>query len=48
MKNTITEAEMENTVEKINSGLDKAEDWINDLEDSVVESNKNKKKKSKG
>ena len=35
MKNTWSE--MKNTLEKKNSGLDEAEEWISDLEDKVVE-----------
>ena len=35
MNNTITE--MKNTLEGINSRITEAEEWINDLEDRVVE-----------
>ena len=35
MKNTITE--MKNTLEEINSRLGNTEEWVNDLENRVVE-----------
>ena len=37
MKNSITK--MKNTLEGINSRLEKAEKWIRELEDRVMESN---------
>ena len=42
-----TTAEMKNTVEKINSGLEDSEEWIRDLEDRVVETSQTAEEKEK-
>ena len=45
MKNTITE--VKNTVEIINCRLEDAEEWINDLEDKVMENTLAQQQKEK-
>ena len=45
MNNTITE--MKNTLEGINSRITKAEEWISELEEKMVEKNAKEQNKEK-